>query len=230
MIVTHDSSLGSLPDNIDSKQRVILDGIFYAFRMIDLAMNRLAAVLDDITNKNDDKNHMYFCFTAAYSDAWSIINSIHIIRELVPKFDLERKSDEIKDFLIRTEDASLLRNRINHLKGRSERLANKNQTTWGEIRWAMVDESRSITTHLISAGAVIEGTKNLENPLDKEVSTGVNLISLDAHGKTIYFNDYIDKTRVIAKKLEQMISKYSEDVSCSPSDTHFSLEIHSKGL
>jgi len=225
MIVNYDSSLGALPDNIDSKQRVILDGMLYAFRIIDLAMNRLNVALAEISYEKGDKNYRHFCFTAAYSDIWSIINSIHSIRELVRKFDSERNSDEVRGFLNDTEDASLLRNMINHLRGRYESLAAKKQATWGEIRWVMLSEDGSIKTHLISAGAVIEGKINVENPLGKEVSTGVNLVSLDAHGKTIYLADYIERTTVMARKLELMISRYSEGLPCTPSDTHMSFEI-----
>ncbi len=114
-MIPTDSPLRLLPQSTDPRQRLILDAIRIAAQCVDISYRRL---VENLENGRRDPESAHVDGIAAMLDAWSVVDSVHRLRELaqaLPKWRSRAPSKQV--FLRATAAADDLRNSIQHLGG-----------------------------------------------------------------------------------------------------------------
>src|SRR5258708_16471915 len=116
-MLSDDSVLLKIPINVDPAQALYLDGIRRSIEIIDYAYERLTLTLTDIALTDRPGAEGRVQFTAAYLDAWAIVDAIYRLRGLlkgIPGIVLQPPATG-QDFFADTEKIPLLRNVAAHL-------------------------------------------------------------------------------------------------------------------
>ncbi len=133
-----------------------------------------------IKNNNED-------LIPALSMCWSIIDSIHRIREIsqaVP--GLNKKDQNLISFLNETKIAEDYRHYIQHLRGE---LSKKNLNpfpVWGSLSW--IDPDDECNSHLVIFGSQIEGTSYSGCVYDRFEGKWVSKVSLSIENYSFNFD------------------------------------------
>ena len=148
MLVSADSPLRRVRNDIPVTTVFFLDGCRYAIEMTDLAFRRLEATIAAFDSRPDALGPQIVC---AISDAWVIVDSVHRLRELVQHFPgLKKREPEVQIFLRSTKELDDLRNFVQHFRTEITRFAERRMPLWGTLSWSHADGEP--TTHTIIPG------------------------------------------------------------------------------
>jgi hypothetical protein len=90
-----------------------------------------------------------------FEDAWSIVDSLHRLRELLDSFpNLQKRSMTYKVFRRVTEPVEALRNHAQHLRGQLSNPELGHLPVWGTVSWLWMIDDRA--THFKS-GVIFAG-------------------------------------------------------------------------
>lgn len=169
----------------DRTQSLFFDGIRYSIDMVDVSYNRLQKTLTDIAVKRDIER---IKMVTAFSDAWSIVDSVYRLRSLLcqtPK--LKQHSPYLKIFQQKTQDFEAPRHIIQHLNGIHKVVNNSDLHILGTLSWFTVldNQTQEGRTCVIGAGTLPQSKFNyhLVNPCGKLVQLPTDLITLKVIGK-----------------------------------------------
>src|SRR3990172_5329495 len=135
----------------DLRNLKCFEGLHYSFEILEYNYKELYEKCASIKNNNED-------LIPALSMCWSIIDSIHRIREIsqaVP--GLNKKGQNLISFLNETKIAEDYRHYIQHLR---EEVSKKNLNpfpVWGSLSW--IDPDDESNSHSVIFGSKIEGTR-----------------------------------------------------------------------
>src|ERR1700722_14623995 len=139
MIISEDSPFRRLPADLNAEQAAFLDGVRYAADMVGLSYERLKLALRKLATE-EKPGQVYF--TAAFQDAWSIVDSVHRLRRILGHMPgMTNSTPRYKLFARRTAVAEELRNRIQHLGERLKAVASDGEPVWGTLAWTTVVET-----------------------------------------------------------------------------------------
>ena len=164
----------------DLRNLKCFDGLHYSFEILEYNYKELYKQCASI--KNNNKN-----LIPALSMCWSIIDSIHRIREIsqaVPGFN--KQNQNLISFLNKTKIAENYRHYIQHL--REELLKKKPNPfpVWGSLSW--IDPDDESTSHLVIFGSQIEGTNYTSCVYDRFEGKWVSKISLSIESYSFNFD------------------------------------------
>lgn len=218
MLVKDNSPLRRIPTILEREQVLFLHGIRYSISMADYAYVRLYETINRITKNfiagqglgqrvsNDDAE-----INTAMIDAWSIIDSIHRLRELLsgmPK--LKQNAAELKLFQKNTENCVILRNTIQHLRHENKKLAQENHPVWGTITWLALESPQAeiFRYFIIYAGSVYNNFVTPPfQPFAKPTAIPIDHISLNAYGTLISLTDYYENLEKLVMFLEALLMR-----------------------
>jgi hypothetical protein len=190
--------------------------------MADLAHRRLQQTLLDLANHSDDSGPVHLYFVAAVQDAWSIIDSVHRLRGLLRQAPgIKHKSPGLRLFGQRTAEIEPLRNSVQHLNSQINSIISQNIPVWGVLSWFTMNDPnmRSGLCCSLIAGTTFESKGHLViNPLGKNLSLPVDLITLSASGHTICLSDVMRDVERITRNIEQQLEKQFTNFSQAGSD------------
>jgi hypothetical protein len=223
MLIPPDSSLLRIPANLKNNQRLFIDGIRYSVQMFEVAYNRISSTLT--TLHGEDEASTPYAFAHIFLDAWSMVDNINRIRELIDHMPGMSKGPIIKTFLRTTKDFNKLRNAHQHLKGEYA-TDNSSLAPWGTVTWIEVSNedlmNNRIKSHILIAGANVTAEYIVINPLGKRIKLPVDCISLSGFGFSVSLSDaFLSVERLthgVEASWKQAIEQYSKD--CLGSDTH----------
>jgi hypothetical protein len=158
-ILGDDSILRRLPAAIELKQLLFLDGIRHCAEICELSYQRLKNTLTEI---GSEAEHPKRLSTAAFVDAWSIVDAIHRFKSLwklqpgvtlTPPLPPARNIDQ--EFL----EVVRLRNLADHLAQQADRIIKHKGNALGELRWVTVTstEPYSAVSCVLVAGTAKDG-------------------------------------------------------------------------
>jgi hypothetical protein len=203
-MIRRESILHQLPVKLDRKQTVFLDGVTYSVQMADLAHTRLQNTLI-----NDNPDH-----TSAVLDAWSIVDSLHRLRELLNQMPgVKRNSPTLQIFQRNTTQIEAMRHGVQHLRGEIDTLVAQNKPVWGSLSWVKPVGEREVDVGLLVAGTLSD-YKGLPmvNPAGKSVSPPVDLITLTAYGHTVCLSEAMEYVERLVRKIEEQLHEKIQDL------------------
>jgi hypothetical protein len=135
LLFPHTSSLYALPQSLEKKEILYLDGVRYACEMVHISYDRLCESLEKITYEDDPDIHRHL-MTAGIHDAWSIIDATDRLRSLVERSDvLKELKESSPNFFLNADIVRKLRNVIQHIDTLIPNHANADWPVWGGVSW-----------------------------------------------------------------------------------------------
>jgi hypothetical protein len=219
------SPLRGLPANLEPRQRVLFDGVRFAIDMAELTFDRLVDALLRISQDGKADN-VPGGFGAPFCDAWTVIDSVNRIRPLLLSIPGAKDALPVQHFIQKTEDVYRLRNRVQHLHGRLDKLAADKLPTWGIITWVTVADPASFTGHVhaIVAGSVFDTEHVMENPVGSTIRVPLDLVKLRAHGEVVALTSIPAILQELVSFLEGQLRRQFNDVPVAASDVYLRLE------
>lgn len=121
MLIPPDSYLRRMQAALAAKTRLELDAIVFASDVISICYARLGPLCDPQTMiRISDYDRV-----SAIADAWTIVDNIHVIRQLFWKSRKGEMGPQTRAWHTLTETASLLRNGMDHVASNLNNLANR---------------------------------------------------------------------------------------------------------
>lgn len=207
MIISDTSPLKLLPSELNPEQSAFLDGIRYSVQMIDLAYARLRQTLLHLAIEDHAEG---WSFTAAFHDAWSIVDSVHRLRQLLHKMPRVKKSTpKFQLFLRKTAVAKELRNRIQHLGDGLKDISTAGSPVWGTLKWIAVVDTSPLRLNLcsISAGRILSGVTLLPDAFHETFEPPVDYVELEAQPFKLSLSETCREIEKLVRGLEKSLEK-----------------------
>jgi hypothetical protein len=178
--------------------------------MADLAHQRLIQTLLDASVERQAGDQAEVPTALAMSDAWSIVDYVHRLRNLLrhmPEVKHRDRIVEYRRFKRNSESVTTLRNSIQHLEGNF--LATAADTGWavfGTLTWAIP----KVTTGVVRTGSLIPGSLDGARPAsvaigEKKIHLPVGLITLHQGTTEFPISVVMDDVAKLARMLEEVV-------------------------
>jgi hypothetical protein len=229
MIIEKDSPLRHLPTRLEPKQASFLDGIRFSVDIAELAYARLHSTLLQLalTVEKPDQDTNTLLITTAISDAWSIVDSINRLRDLLLRMPGLKRSTAypLKKFLKNTESIADLRNTVQHLDKEIAQISTKGLPVWGTLSWFTLLNPRSGRICTIIAGKLIDGTHPVVNPIGKMITPPIDYVTLTCNELVTNLSAVISELATIMIEFQKIIKKSFGSLETSASDILVSMDI-----
>jgi hypothetical protein len=240
MIIKEDSLLRSLPLILQPKQKLFYDAIRYCVDMIDTAHVRLMHTLEVITepvvhaiNNTESiekslKGELQpkpLHVAAIFTDAWSILDSIHRFGALFDRMPGNKLSAPgVQLFKRKITGVEPLRHFLQHLdlvlsKKKEQDLAVFGTLSW--IYWKPGD--RMPSSFILVSGTFFNQERNFINPIEhlqigRTVHIPIGSITLEAADTKVNLCEIVDEITSIVIQLEEQLNSQFPDKESLGSD------------
>lgn len=172
-MLSENSILKRLPNGMNQKQLVFVDGIRHAAEITWLAYTRLEATLTWLVDNNQQEVPNPDAYTAAFMDAWAMVDAIDRFRslwKLFPGFQPIANNSSESTFDQLSESVRKIRNVSDHLAQRAEYIAASGNPVMGLLTWVTYphDSKNEIYTCVLAPGTKKKSKWTLVNPAGKE--------------------------------------------------------------
>ena len=227
MIIRSDSRLRRLPTAMVQENVLFWDGIRYALSMADLAYLRLFDNLFELSRKVEQASNIEnadFHIVSALSDSWSIIDSVHRLRELLQAMPgLKQNLTPLLLFRHRTKSYDDFRNAVQHLRRQIKGLVRSGEPVWGSISWIFFNPDRRDTLYSITLyGGTLYNqlSRPIINPVGRTVESPISQIRLTSYGIEVCLTDTHRHLDELTKFLEQALDQSIQKDFTTPPPTH----------
>lgn len=221
VLIPDDSLLRRLRDDFSREQVLIFDGIRYAAEMADIAYWRLFDLLQEMSSLHNTELTTRQ-IAIAMLDVWSVVDSVHRLRDLLNDLPGVPKKTWFDLFLKRTQNVADLRDAIQHQVGKSrariQSLVANAEQIWGFLSWAEVRDSRYTGEwYMMSPGAVFRGDKWIyAGPALPPAPLPFGRIRLHAYGKEVYLGKVLKAAHDVITALTEVLQNGSVRASGNP--------------
>jgi len=223
-IITDKSPFRNLPTDLNPEQRAFLDGMRFAVEMADLSYMRLCATLYALTARCTTLRSPGEEVTIALVDAWSIVDSVHRLRELAHYFPNMSRRTRYEVFRRKTARIDALRNAVQHLRGEIRNLATTKEPVWGTISWFTLTNAEppiGFSCLLVAGTLTAHARAPIADPAGKQIRSRVDFVSLHAHGISISLSECMLAVETLAKAFEEAMAPQFEGHRTSGTDLVF---------
>lgn len=205
------SILKRLPDGINQKQLVFLDGIRHAAEITWLAHTRLEETLTWLVDNQSEEGPNPDAYTAAFMDAWAMVDAIDRFRSLwkmIPGFQAIANNSNSPSFYQLSESVRNVRNVSDHLAQRAEYIAASGNPVMGLLTWVTYpcDARDEIYTCVLAPGTRKKIGWTLVNPAGMEfISTAAQrtgMIHLAAGEHQAHLSALLPEMQLRVRQLE----------------------------
>lgn len=205
-----DSVLRNLPCGLDRKQALFFDGLRHAAEIADFSYGRLQQTLAVIATETHDQTERCPLFTAAFIDAWAIVDSIDRFRslwKLLPANKHPPPDESVPTFASLTQAIRNLRNVADHLAQRADYVLANNGSALGELSWVTITDTEKPEPLCcaILPGTIQRRRTQLPLPTGKVVDIPSGLINLRAGEYEACLSDTIPNVRAIVRHIEKVL-------------------------
>ena len=224
-LIGSDSPLSLLPRGIDPKQRLFLDAIRVSAHFVGLAYKRLIENLEkSIPPENREKD----CGLKAMVDAWSIVDSVYRLRQLVQRMPRYRDRMPSKQVFLRsTSDAEDLRHAIQHLDTDIETLLKAGQPPMGALTWIVPIDKSEGTMRIESfiPGQLEEASPGSLVSVPPDVPEHIDQVELWASEYRVNLSELYRAVAKLVSSLETSLRPQCPELPRGPADTWVSMTI-----
>jgi hypothetical protein len=216
MLPREGSPLLRIPNALDRRQLLYLDGIRYAIAMADLAYRRLYDVLLAESHRFAREEaapagQSGQTITSVLLDAWMMVDSVNRLRQLLDEMPgLKKKQTPLLAFRAATNVVPDLRNAVQHLRGEFSKLVAANQPVWGAVTWLSVLAG----TPTILRWCTVYGGTVYENwagpavrPFHEPIAIPIDHITLHAHSLSVSLTTCYTALADLTAFLETMVEQ-----------------------
>jgi hypothetical protein len=138
-----------------------------------------------------------------------------------------KDTDYIRKFLARTEIVQKIRNGVQYLDGKIDRLLSLKQPTWGSISWATLEGTPPTRAkiHLLLPGSFQKSQHPMPNPAGQTFSAPLDLIWLNAYGLSIKIGDLVREVATFITQFQEIISEQVRDLPHAPAEIDVFAEV-----
>jgi hypothetical protein len=153
------SPLRLVPDSLDRRSVLYLDGIRYAIHIFDLSGVRLTHTLSALSVDSTPAENLAEQIAVAMSDAWTMVDAMHRLRELLSQLPgLKKNLPELQVFLRQTSAIEGLRHFYQHFRTEIDTFTEVGMPLWGTLSWVYTDpDSGENSNFTIIPGTFFEG-------------------------------------------------------------------------
>jgi hypothetical protein len=222
-MIGKDSPLRLLPNGLDRKQALYLDGIRHAVEIADLAFRRLCACLAHIASHGHENGET----AHAFADAWTFVDAVDRFRTLMhmfpPRIDLEGPPTRAEfDFAARLAELRNLRNVADHIAQRVDYVLAKRMPILGALSWFATDaDMEGGRVFMLAPGSIIgKSTMGVVNPAGRELTLlhGTGVVTLSAGEYQLCLSEVHESLEVEVRRLEAAIRAQTTGHDHSASD------------
>ena len=225
-LIPDTSPLCRHPQALEPRQRLILDGIRYSVEITELAFRRLEEMLRTISQASEGSLPPA-AFPRTLADIWTIIDSVNRLRTLVKLMPKAMEVDYVQAFLSQTEVAQKMRNAVQHLPGRLDKLLSLQQPTWGTVSWITLEEgcpTRGLI-HLLIPGSLQRGRFPMPNPVGESLQVPLDLIILNAHGYSARIVDLVQTVAAFISRFQETLSEQGGELPHAAAELYLRTEV-----
>ncbi|MDM0065298.1 hypothetical protein [Variovorax sp. J31P207] len=204
------SALRNLPVNLDAKKRVMLDAIRYSIEIFELNYRRVIATVEGW--RTADGHPGEGMFASVLSDSWAMIDSLHRLQSVVST--MTKKEKALPPYVKVLRDAAsnvvVLRNAVQHVTGRIERLVSRRETPWGTISWLELrgtDPIEGWTYTMVPGTLQVSERRSLPSVGGKTVRHQFDLLTLTSDGHSFCLSEAFQAVEVFALGLQESLTK-----------------------
>ncbi|MDQ3820926.1 MAG: hypothetical protein M3362_25025 [Acidobacteriota bacterium] len=209
-----DSPFCRLPYELDSTQRRFLEGIRFAIEMAQVSSLRLRETLAQLSLSNKGEQDIADSVAVTvFLDAWSVVDSIHRLRELLQAMPKMKKRGVMLELFMRgTAQVVELRNHIQHLREELPRPDSALLPVWGTLSWLFVLDT-SLTRFLsgnIVAGYDVGSNRLILSPGNRTYHDQLDHITLSADSNQANLSEMMRLVVRIGRGLEKSLKPQLE--------------------
>lgn len=203
LLVPPNSPLRLVPDSLDRRSVLFLDGIRYCLHIFDLSLTRLVIALKTLSTDLDGAGQAPDQIASAISDAWTMIDSVHRLRELLSQAPGLKKSEpELQIFLRGTHDIEGLRHFYQHFRNEIDFFVSAGMPLWGTLSWIHTDVATGENTNFtIVPGTFFSGATVYSCTVDTMEMKYVQRIAF-------YAGSAMVDLAVLAERVEKFVTWY----------------------
>lgn len=219
-MIAADSPLRRLPEALDPKLTLFLDGIRHAAEFAHFAYQRLISRLTQLA-LNSREGNSRGGFTEPFLDAWSVVDAIDRLRSLLnlaPGFDRTAASFSFQ-FLEETQSIRSLRNVADHIGQRADYVISKQGTALGILSWVTVRTEKHFMSCTIRPGTLRASRTPVINPIDKSIVLPTGLVTLSAGEHSADLTEVMEWTSRIVKSIEITLDAWFKENGLPHADT-----------
>jgi len=204
-LVPPDSPLRLVPDSLDRRSVLYLDGIRYCLHIFDISQTRLVNALKMLSSDPDATAQASEHIASAVSDAWTMIDSAHRLRELLSQAPgLKKNEPALQIFLRRTQDIEDLRHFYQHFRNEIDSFASTGMPLWGTLSWIHTDvETGENTNFTIVPGTFFSGASVYSCTIDTMEMKYIQRAAF-------YAGSAMVDLAVLSEQVEQFVTWYCE--------------------
>ena len=193
-LIPPDSPLRKVPTKVERRTVLFLDGIRYSIQSFEIASRRLAQTLNRLSKGKEQNDDLGEIISFATIDAWSIIDSIHRLRELLVQMPgLKQNTPELQLFLRRTSRIENLRHYFQHFRTEIDSFVEKAMPLWGTISWSTCNsETRLPESYTIVPGTNFPGAWAASCTFDSHEGRFIDRVLLHAGPEKVDLADLED--------------------------------------
>ncbi|GAI91560.1 unnamed protein product, partial [marine sediment metagenome] len=214
---------------LDPRQMLFLDGLRYSVEMAHLAHTRLRETLYGLTVHRETLEPETLSFSAAFLDAWSIVDSINRLRCLLHQAPgIKQRSPGLRIFRQKTEVVEDLRNTIQHLDQNVPTLLAEKLPVLGVLSWFVTTDPGHLSgfSCALTAGT-LRPLKQLPlvNPCGRLIAPPIDLIELTAGGHSACLSDIMKHVQDLTRQAEQQLEKQFDRLPQAGADLFVCVEM-----
>ncbi len=176
--------------SIDFRLVLCLDALNMSFEMLDLTYSQIYGLCIQLKEKPE-------LISSAFLQCWTFIDVLHRVREVAQSIPgLSKKQQELREFLLKTEEAEFCRHYIQHLRGELSKIPHNKFPVWGSLAWLNPNDETEI--HIAFAGVKIEGIEYASLIYDTHERRFLSKVALGIGEKSFNFDpiyQYIQEFR-----------------------------------
>ena len=204
-----DSALRRLPPQLERRQMLLFDALRHAAEIVDLGYRRLQHSLTAIAEAQVAGDETKDTYTAAFLDAWAMIDAIYKIRGILINLDAagfsEREpADGSPKATAFTETIAKVRNIGDHIVGTADQIIAASSTALGILSWFTpldTNPARGVSC-VLAPGTIADLKASLVNPLGQECDLPSGLITLQAGKYKVSLSDAFRSTVAVVERIE----------------------------
>jgi hypothetical protein len=188
-----------VPESLDRRTVLFLDGIRYSLHQFDISEERLASMIELLSQDEQPGGELHARISSAMLDAWALVDSAHRLRELLQQLPgMKQKTPQLQQFLRGTASVESMRHFVQHLRTGIEAHLATAMPAWGSLAWARYDpETGQPSCYSIAPGTFFPQANVPSLTYDSRTGRFDERVLLQAGSLTLDLADLSDSVKAL---------------------------------
>ncbi|WP_062063829.1 hypothetical protein [Cellvibrio sp. OA-2007] len=206
-MLSTNSSFRRVPNTLNPKQTVFIDGIRHAADIIEISYSRMRELLTEIALSPPQSDKLQTVIPYVFLDAWAMVDAIHKLRNLYIKFPhaiKEPLTEGVRSFSDSLEQVIDIRNIADHPHQRFDSVISKGGAAFGVMTWMTVFNSTPLEAYFctLQPGTLKSEPKFKRPEILAELELPTDRICLSLGGKTANLSESYTYIESIVRDME----------------------------